>query len=244
VSFESESADLYVLAPNDFTAARNTSVSEARKDGDTALATSLKKLRKPTVGAWLANLLARERAEELERLITLGGELRKGHNRADGELIRAVSRQKQDAIATLLSDANSMARSRGQSVSEAASTDLESTLDAAFADPKAAETVRAGRLTTALHYSGLGLADTGSASPTRVSSKVDRSNSAILGARRDLELARNEAARADAEFEKARRAVAMAESDLKRLKAAAAVADRRASDARKRVSSAEKKLSR
>jgi hypothetical protein len=159
-------------------------------------------------------------------------------------LIRTVSRQKQDAIATLLADAKSIAKSRGQSVSETASTDLESTLDAAFADPKAAESVRAGRLTTALHYSGLGIADTGSESPVRGSSKAERSNPAILAAKRDLESARSEAARADAEVEKARRAVAMAENDLKRLKAAAAVAVRRASDAHKRISSAEKKLRR
>ena len=76
VSFESVTAELYCLAPNEFTAARNARASEARKAGDSALAASLKELHKPTVGAWLANLLAQERAEDLERLITVGGELR------------------------------------------------------------------------------------------------------------------------------------------------------------------------
>ena len=241
VNFESVSTELYGLAPNDFTAARNARASEARKAGDAALAASLKGLQKPTVGAWLANLLAQERAEDLERLITLGGELRRGQNRADGKLIRSVSKKKQEAVATLLSEARSMAKNRNQPVSETAAMDLEATLDAAFADHKAAESVRAGRLTTALHYSGLGLADAGSVSPVR-SSKRELSGSALAASKRDLELADREAERADAEAEKARHAVFLAEVDLKRLKAAAALAVRRATEAQKRASAARKKV--
>jgi hypothetical protein len=215
-------------------------VSEARKSGDPALAAALKELHKPTVGAWLTNLLARERPEDLERLIALGDELRKGQNRADGEVIRGVSKKKQEAVAKLVFEANSMAKRRQQSVSEAAATDLEATLDAAFADPKAAESVRAGRLSTALRYSGLGLADTGSAPPVRAT-KADRSASARAVAKRDLEEANREAERADAEAEQARRAVAVAENDLKGLKATAALAVRRAANAHKKASAAKKK---
>jgi hypothetical protein len=240
VSFDSLSAELYCLAPSDFTAARNARASEARKAGDPALAASLKELQKPTVGAWLTNLLAHEQAEDLERLIALGGELRRGRNRAGGEVIRRVSKKKQEAVAKLLIEATSMAKSRGQPVSEAAAIDLEATLDAAFADPKAAESVRSGRLTTGLRYSGLGLTDTGSASPVRAP-KAGRSASA-MAAKRDLESANREAVRADAEAERARRAVALAENDLKRLKTTAALAVRRATDAHKKASAAEKKL--
>ena len=233
-------AELYGLAPSDFTATRNARVSEARKSGDSALAASLKDLHKPTVGAWLANLLARERVEDLERLIALGVELRKVQNRADGQVIRRVSKKKQEIVAKLLLEANSMAKSRGQPVSEAAAIDLEATLDAAFADPHAAETVRAGRLTSALRYSGLGLTDTGSA-PVRAS-KADRSASATVAAKRLLHEADREAERADAEAEQARRAVASAELDLKRLRATAAVTARRAADAHKKASAAKKKM--
>ncbi len=243
MSFDSLSAELYGLAPNDFTAARNARVSEARQSGSTALAASLKKLHKPTIGAWLANLLAQERAQDLERLITLGTELRRGQHGADGEVIRRASKKKHEAVAKLLAEATLMARSRGQPVSDAAATELEATLDAAFADPKAAESVRAGRLTTALHYSGLGLADSGSDAPVRAS-KVGRSGAAMAAAKRDLELANRDAARADAEVEKARHAVVSAEDDLTRLKAAAALAVRRATDAHKRAASAKKKVTR
>ena len=235
------SAELYGLAPNDFTAARNAKASEARNAGDTELAASLKELHKPTVGAWLANLLARERAEDLERLIALGDELRRGQNPADRDVIRGVSKKKQEVVAKLLFEANSMAKSLGQPVSEAAAMDLEATLDAAFADPKAAASVRAGRLTTALRYSGLGLAEIESAPPVRAG-KVERSASAMAAAQRDLELANREAERAEAEAEKARHAVALAEDDLKRLEATAAIAARRATDARKRASAARKRV--
>jgi hypothetical protein len=243
VSFESVSAELYGLAPNDFTAARNSRVSEARQSGDTSLAASLKKLHKPTVGAWLVNILARERAQDLERLITFGTELRRGQHGADGEEIRRVSKKKHDAVAKLLAEATLLARNRGQPVSEAAAVDLETTLDAAFADPKAAESVRGGRLTTGLRYSGLGLSDSASEAPVRTS-KVEQSGAAMAAAKRELELANREAARADAEVDTARAAVASAESDLKRLKAAADLAVRRATDARKRAASADKKATR
>ncbi len=232
-------AELYRLAPNDFTAARNARVAEARQSGNTALAASLKKLRKPTVGAWLVNLLSQERAQDLERLITLGTELRRGQHRADGEVIRRVSKKKRDAVAKLLAEATLMASNRGQPVSEAAAMDLEATLDAAFADPRAAESVRAGRLTTGLRYSGLGLADPGPEARHRAP-KVERSGAAMAAAKRDLELANRDAARADAEVEKARHAVASAEDDLKTLKAAAALAVRRATDARQECCFGEK----
>ncbi len=158
-------------------------------------------------------------------------------------MIRRVSKKKHDAVAKLLAEATLMARSRGQPVSEAAAMDLEATLDAAFADPNAAEAVRAGQLTTGLRYSGLGLTDSGSNLPVRTS-KVERSGAAMAAAKRELELANREAARADAEVEKTRDAVASAERDLKSLKAAAALAVRRATDARKRAASAKKKVTR
>jgi hypothetical protein len=143
-------------------------------------------------------------------------------------------------VTKLLVEAKSMAKSRRQPVSEAAAMDLEATLDAAFADPKAAEAVRASQLTTALHYSGLGLADSASASPVRAS-RAEPSGAATAAAKRDLELANREAERAHVEAEKARQAVALAEDDLKRLKTTAALAVRRAADAHKKASVAKKR---
>ena len=68
--------ELYGLAPTEFTAARNAKAAAARKAGLADVAAALKELRKPSVGAWLANLLVRERSKEIESLIALGDGLR------------------------------------------------------------------------------------------------------------------------------------------------------------------------
>ena len=69
-------AELYGLAPKDLIAARDARAAEARTAGDKDLATSLKHLRKPSVGAWMANMLVRQQPRDINRLIELGATLR------------------------------------------------------------------------------------------------------------------------------------------------------------------------
>ena len=59
MEFDGTRRELYCVMPKEFTAARDAKVSEARGQGNSGLANSLKGLRKPSVGAWLANLLVR-----------------------------------------------------------------------------------------------------------------------------------------------------------------------------------------
>ena len=49
--------ELYGLPPEEFTAARNQVVKQAKDAGDVGSSAALKALRKPTLAAWLANLL-------------------------------------------------------------------------------------------------------------------------------------------------------------------------------------------
>jgi hypothetical protein len=51
--------ELYGLAPEEFTAARNAVVKAAKDAGERAGSESLKALRNPTLAAWLANQLVR-----------------------------------------------------------------------------------------------------------------------------------------------------------------------------------------
>jgi len=248
MDLESASQELYGLAPSAFTAARDAKASEARKAGRPELASSLKKLRKPSVGAWLANLLVLEQSRDVEHLIDLGVELRAPKHNLEGELIRRVSKEKGDAASELVRVARSKASRMGEPVSAAAVQELEATLEAAFADPKAAEALRGGRLTSGLHYSGLGIAaqpHTGSFPRTKASTS-DRSSMSRadqVAAQRDLERANDEVEQADADVVKARRAVAVAANELKRLKSAEALAVRRSKEAHDRASAAKKKLS-
>jgi hypothetical protein len=246
VELTSVAKELYGLPPQEFTAARDARVSEAREGGDKELAASLKNLRKPSVGAWLANMLVREQPGDIDQLIGLGEELR-GSSTLDGEQMRRASKQKQDVVAALVRNATSIADRADQQVSQAAALDLETTLDAAFGDPSAADTLRAGRLTGALSYSGLGFAS-GSAGSARVKRRSEpartggKGATAIGKAKSDLDLATLAAAEADDELAMAQRAVGAAEADLKRLRAAAAVADRRATKAHQKASVTKSRL--
>lgn len=235
------------MAPAKFTAARDAMAAEARKAGHQELAASLKKLRKPSAGAWLANLLVLEQSSDIERLVDLGTELRAPKRKLEGEEIRRVSKEKSDAVSELVRDARSKASRAGHSVSAAASQELEETLEAAFADPQAAESLLEGHLSSGLHYSGLGFgAQTFLAPPTNAkgsaSARRAKSEAEQIAAERNLEKVHDEAERADADLETARQALAEAARELTRLKSAEALAVRRSKAAHARVSTTKKKL--
>jgi len=244
MDLESTARELYGLTPAQFTAARNAKVSEARKAGSSDVAASLKELRKPSAGAWLANLLVRERSKEIENLIVLGDNLRTPKSKLDGHEIRRVSKEKVDAASKLIRHAKSRASQLGHPASASAVEELETTLDAAFADPQVAARLRQGRLTSGLHYSGLGftaLPHSGSPSHTKGPGSVRSSRyEADQIAKRNLDEANHEAEQADTHVEKARQAVKETAAELSRLKTAEAMAVRRSKDAHARASAAKK----
>jgi hypothetical protein len=247
MDLESATDDLYGVIPSEFTAARNAKVAEARKAGLGDVATALKKLRKPSAGAWLANLLVRERSSEIEGLIQLGDGLREPGSTQGGDEIRKVSKQRVDAASKLIRQAKSRAAQLGHPTSASAVEELETTLDAAFADPEAAATLRQGRLTVGLRYSGLGFTTQPDArSPARTkgsgSARVSKAETQRVAAEHDLDKATHEAEQADAHVETARRAVKEAAAELTRLKSIEAQAVRRSKDTHARVTTAEKKL--
>lgn len=247
MDLESASQELYRIAPAQFTAARDSVASDARQAGQQDLASSLRKLRKPSVGAWLANLLVLEESRDVQSLVDLGAELRVPESKLEGEQIRRVSKAKGDVVARLVQHAMSMASRVGQPVSAAASQELEETLEAAFADPNAAESLLRGRLSSGLHYSGLGFGEpssTGLATSAKSLALVRgaRSKADQVAAEHNLEKARQEAERADAELENASHAVVEATQELTRLKSAESRAIRQSKEAGSKVSSAENAL--
>ena len=74
-----------------------------------------------------------------------------------GTELRRLSRRRGDAVAALVAQANDLALAEGQSVSDAVLEEVTATVEAALADPAAAEALQRGRLSVALRYSGLGL---------------------------------------------------------------------------------------
>jgi hypothetical protein len=148
--------ELYSGLPAEFTVARNAASHAARNSGDVELAGALHRMHKPTVAAWLANLLVRDQPHEIAHLVALGTALRKAQAAFDGEALRRLSEQRHGVVRGLSQGARRLADERGQKLSDAVLRELEATLEAAVFDPDAAEQLQRGRLTGALAYSGIG----------------------------------------------------------------------------------------
>ncbi len=149
---------LYALPPDRFIAARDEAVAQARAAGDREGAARLAKLRRPTVAAWLVNLLAQHRPEQVGELLDLASALRDAQHRLRGEELRALSNRRREAIARLVSQVRGLAVEAGRPARETLPlAEVEATLTAALADEKVAEAVRAGRLTKATGYAGFGV---------------------------------------------------------------------------------------
>jgi hypothetical protein len=146
--------ELYALLPRDFVAARDLRAGEAKQAGDADVARSIKALRRPTVSAWLANWLARERPDDLGRLLDLGAAMRSAQDQLAGEDLRRLSRQRHQVVMALGAEARQAAAAGGLDVSDGVARELQATLNAALADPVAAAAVRAGRLAAALQHTG------------------------------------------------------------------------------------------
>lgn len=173
--FEETADDLYGLPRLEFTAARDAAAGAARTAGDAELAAAIRKMRRPTASAWLANALVRDRGREIAQLIDIGNRIRTAQAELDGGALRRLSEQRRDLVAELSRDTRRIARDRGEKVSDATVRELEETLEAASLDPAAATELRGGRLTKALAYSGMGfsMADDGSP-PTEARSASGR----------------------------------------------------------------------
>ena len=148
--------ELYALPPDAFVPARDDRVAAAKEAGDRDLARALARLRRPTRAAWLANLLARHRTEQLDGLVALARGLAQAQQELDGDTLRTLSGQRHRAVAAMARDAGRLAARHGEAVSDALLREVSGILDAALADPSIAEEVRAGRLTKTVRYSGFG----------------------------------------------------------------------------------------
>ena len=149
--------ELYALPPDEFVPARDDRVAAAKEAGDRDLARALGRLRRPTRAAWLVNLLARHRADQLDGLVALASSLAKAQHDLDGGALRALSGQRHRAVAAMARDAGRLAARQGEPVNDALLREVQGILDAALADPAVAEEVRSGRLTKSVRYSGFGV---------------------------------------------------------------------------------------
>ena len=149
-------AELYLVPPARFVAAREQVVRQARAAGHRDLARELHALRRPTLSAWLVNMLTRHQRARMQQLFAVGRELRHAQTRLDADQLRRLPAQQQDLIADLLDSASRHAAEAGVRPTEAALSEVEATLHAGLVDLAAASTVMSGHLVRAMSHAGFG----------------------------------------------------------------------------------------
>jgi hypothetical protein len=149
---------LYEAPPDGFVAARAAAIAAARKSGDSEAAKRYAALRKPTVAAWLVNLLALRRPELIDDLVDLSTALRAAQRGLQGDQLRELSNQRRQVVSALVTAARKLAVEEDPSLSAGKLPlgEVEATLTAALAEPEVAEQVRSGRLVRAATYAGFG----------------------------------------------------------------------------------------
>jgi hypothetical protein len=231
--------ELYALAPEQFTAARDAAAKAARDDGDRDLAATVKQFRRPSSGAWLVNQLAR--TDKLDELLDLGVALREAQDALDGAELRAMSAQRRQVIRSLSTTAADLT---GKKIADAAQREFEATLDAALADDAAANAVRTGRLMRSLTSTGLepvdltdAVAVPGDAPPVRRPAAKKKAPAAQVKKAAAAAQKKHEAAVAAAE-----KVLSQAQRDLDDREEQAANAAQDATTARKRTADLEAQL--
>lgn len=159
MDFEEAADALYAAPAADFIATRNELAKQLKADGDQLGSTRLKAMRKPTVAAWVANLVARSLPDELDDLLALGDEFREATADLDGERLRELTPKRHQLLDKLSREAATLASDEGQKVSADVGQKLRETLDAALIDPAAGDALREGRLSSALRHVGFGVVD-------------------------------------------------------------------------------------
>ncbi|WJK40623.1 hypothetical protein O7608_30260 [Solwaraspora sp. WMMA2056] len=148
---------LYTLPPGRFVAARTEAVAAAR-GSDPAAARAIGQLRKPTVAAWLVNLLALRRPDLIDGLVELSGQLRSAQRQLRGPALRELSTRRRAVIESLVAQARALAADADPAAAagKLPLAEVEATLSAALSDEQIAAQVRSGRLIRAVDYAGFG----------------------------------------------------------------------------------------
>lgn len=153
VTLESIASELYSGPLDAFISSRNDRAKEVASL-DPALAARIRELRKPSVAAWVVNVFATERSEQLAEALRLAEQLRHAQEDLDARALSRLGRDRRALTAQLASVAADLAEARGERVTDATRDSVQQTLTAAFFDADAAAAVSSGRLLAALEPRG------------------------------------------------------------------------------------------
>ncbi len=150
-----EEADaLYGLALGEFTSRRDER-AKVLKSEEAELAKAVKALRKPSLAAWVLNLLVRREPDQVGQLVSVGAALRDAAASLDAAQLRALTAQRRQLTAAVTTVARRHALAEGQKVTESVAAEIEETLTAAMVDAAAAEALQSGLLVRAFSTTGV-----------------------------------------------------------------------------------------
>ena len=244
---------LYAVPPPEFTARRDALAQQLRSDK--TLAAAVKALRKPSLSAWVVNLLVRREAGQVAEVLSVGEALRAAQESMSGDQLRALTRQRRQLTAAVTTRARVLAGEAGVRVTPAVAEQVEGTLTAAMMDQRAAAAVRSGLLVAPVSATGvedvevsvalpqaLGFAPT----PVEAAEHAERSASSPLRSVPDpdadakaLATARDRLAAADAGLRRAQGALDDAAADVGTREARALQVQAELDELRRRVAELE-----
>jgi hypothetical protein len=147
---------LYGLPPATFVSARDDEVAKARSAGDKDEAKAIAGLRRPTVAAWMVNLLALQERDSLAELTGIGAQMRSAQSNLKGSELRELTSKRRAAVSRLVNTAAELAVQAGAARSGLPVSEVETTLTAAVANEDIARDVQSARLVKTVHYDGFG----------------------------------------------------------------------------------------
>ena len=222
--------ELYALPLADFTPARDAKAKELK---GTDLAPRVKSLKKPSLAAWVVDLLVRREPDQVEQVLGVGAALREAQAAMSGESLRELTKQRRQLTAAVTQQARSLAADAGVKVTQAVADQVEATLTAAMVDETCAQAVRSGLLVAALSATGVDEVDVAAAvaTPEALGFVASPRDAEVPGPpdlhvvpdpdadQKALAAAREALAEAEGELEKAQSGYDAAASDVEQLEA-------------------------
>jgi hypothetical protein len=260
-SFDEARDRLYSAEPDAFVAERGRLAKLLRADGQPAVAADVQKLRRPSVAAWSINQAARADRHRVTELFAAGEALGQAHRDASsgraGTNVRDAGRRRRALVDELTERALGFATSLTPNPATHRDA-IEATWEAASIEPEVQPIVAAGWLTKELpRPSGFGVGASEPSTPKRATTPspsrsapprdelaLRRAQTALADARRELEEADDEAARADRDARTAQEAHDDAARRVADLEAALSAARAEVRDAAREARAAEQAVTR
>lgn len=147
---------LYAAPLGEFTASRDAEARAIiRESGDRELAASVRALKKPSLAAWVVNLLVRNEGDQISEILMVAEGLRAAQTAMDGAQLRALTRQRRQLTAAVTTRARALAAEHGVRVTSTVAEQIEATLTAALLNADAAAALRTGLLVEPLTPTGV-----------------------------------------------------------------------------------------